>query len=45
MPAFLRALLQFLGLVRKYEPLVAEVVHEAAPVVKDAIKAAKKGAK
>jgi len=45
MPAFLRSFLQFLGLVRKYEPLAEEVIREARPVVKDAVAAAKKAAK
>lgn len=35
MPKFLRLLLQAIGLIRKYEPVVEEAVKEAAPLVKD----------
>lgn len=35
MPAFLRKLLQFLGLIKKYEPVVKEAVKDAKPLVKD----------
>lgn len=35
MPKFLRILLQAIGLVRKYEPVVEAAVKEATPLVKD----------
>ncbi len=35
MPKFLRSILAFLGLVKKYEPVVKEAVKDAKPLVKD----------
>lgn len=42
MPKFLRILLQLVGLVRKYEPVAEEAYKAAEPLVRDAVKAAKK---
>jgi hypothetical protein len=45
MPKFLRILLQLVGLVKKYEPVVEDVAKAVAPVVKAAAEDAKKAAK
>lgn len=45
MPKFLRLFLQFVGLVKKYEPVVEEAAKVVVPLAEAAVKDAKKAAK
>lgn len=45
MPKFLRILLQLVGLVKKYEPVVEEAYKVAKPLVKPVIEDVKKAVK
>lgn len=42
---FLKALLQLIGLVKKYEPIAEEAYKAGKPLVEDALKSVKKAKK